>query len=153
MKPENDILNVEFPLKERHDGVFDNKLPNRDYLSKNNSSILQFDFPEYLEMIRVSYGIGKEELFSRASISSSYGHEIFKGLKHPTRNKVLQFAFGMSCDLDKTQELLWLARHAILDDLFEWDAVIISAIEKKLSVTKTNLLLFENNLPLLFDIK
>jgi hypothetical protein len=108
---------------------------------------------QYLDHLRKTIGIGKEELFARSSISSSYGHEIIKGTKHPTRNKIIQLAFGMRLELTETQKLLWLSRHATLDSLFRWDAVIIDAIEQKYTVTKTNLILSDQGLPLLFECK
>jgi hypothetical protein len=111
------------------------------------------ELSRYIDYMRKTIGIGKDELFLRSSISSSYGHEIIKGTKHPTRNKILQFAFGMGINLAETQKLLWLSRHAVLDDSFEWDAVVMEAIEKRLSVTSTNILLSEIGLPLLFMFK
>lgn len=124
-----------------------------EYISARDIDSVIPRFGDYVEYVRKILGYGKEELFERACISSSYGHEIIKGRKHPTRNKALQFALAMRVTLDETEKLLWIARHAALHRFFVWDAVIMEAIERRMTVTKANLMLFERGLPLLYDSK
>jgi hypothetical protein len=110
-------------------------------------------FCEYLEFIRKTYGINKEELFTRSSVSSSYGHEIFKGFKTPTRNKVLQFCFGLRAGITEAQKLLWLSGHALLYPQIERDALIMTALAAKNSIINVNLDLSERGMPLLCETK
>jgi hypothetical protein len=109
------------------------------------------DFSEYVEYLRKTLGVGKEEFFSRAVVSSSYGHEILRGNHAPPRKKVIQFAFGLRLNLEQTQKLLWVAGSALLYENFPFDACIMDSLRKRHNTVNANIALSDLDLPLLFE--
>jgi hypothetical protein len=85
----------------------------------------------------------------KSGIAHTYGHQLFNGLRKPSRDKVIQIAFGFEMNYEEIQELLQAARKSLLYPKIERDAVIIFAIHKGLSVAETQKMLNELNLPVL----
>ena len=95
--------------------LFLNELSSRD------------DFPplhEYLQALCKSRGEKAERVLRRGDIESSYGHRIFSGQRNPSRDTVLQLAFGLEMDAEETQQLLKIARATALHPRVKRDAVI-----------------------------
>jgi hypothetical protein len=111
------------------------------------------DFPEHLEQLRLEKDIRKERLFIESYISPVYGHEIFKGTKHPSRDKIIQLAFGLGLTVDETQRLLKIGNQAELYPKIKRDAVIVHAIAHNMTIVQANSLLTENQFPMLGDNK
>jgi transcriptional regulator with XRE-family HTH domain len=110
------------------------------------------DFAEHLDKLRIERNIKKEHLFMRSGISQTYGHEIFRGIKHTSRDKILQFAIGLGLDVDDTQELLKIGRHAALYPKVKRDAIICHAIANEMDIVNTNALLNDTELIPLGDL-
>ena len=82
------------------------------------------------------------EVVKRSGLNREYAYHIFNGrAKNPSREKILALATAMALNLDEVQYLLRYARQGLLYPRNPWDAVIISALEQKLSVAQTNELL------------
>jgi transcriptional regulator with XRE-family HTH domain len=117
------------------------------------------DYPEipelstYLDELREKRGIRKEQLFVRSGISSVYGHEVFRGVKRPTRDRIIALAVGLELDVEETQTLLKYARHAALYPKIRRDAVICFALSRHEDLVSLNITLNENKLPTLGDYK
>jgi hypothetical protein len=109
------------------------------------------DFPEYLNQLRLEKNIRKERLFVESYISPVYGHEIFKGKKHPSRDKIIQLAFGLGLNVDETQKLLRIGNQAELYPKIKRDAVICHSIAHKMTIVQTNSVLTEHGFPMLGD--
>jgi hypothetical protein len=90
-----------------------------------------------------------ERITNRAGIESSYGHQIFKGARMPSRDKVIQLAFGFGFGLEDTQSLLKAAQHSPLYPRIERDAAVIFCIGRKRNMIETQQLLHELGLKLL----
>ena len=50
---------------------------------------------EYLRQLCAEQGLVPERVIRAASIDRTYGHQIFNGTRRPSRDKVLQLAFGL----------------------------------------------------------
>ncbi|MBE8950518.1 MAG: helix-turn-helix transcriptional regulator [Quinella sp. 3Q1] len=97
---------------------------------------------EYLEKLLAEKNLSKQEVIERSGLNREYAYHILSGKrKNPSRQKVLALAIAIGLNLEETQYLLRYARHGALYPRNDWDAVIISAIEQKLSVMQTNELL------------
>jgi hypothetical protein len=73
-----------------------------------------------------------------ADLNETYGYQIFKGTRHPTRNKVLQIAFAMALSLRETNRALALAGTSPLTCKDRRDAVVIFCIDRGCSLQKVN---------------
>ena len=111
------------------------------FLSRNKDELLP-PVGEYLRELMKSKGLRSSEVIRAAHLDRNYAYHIFSGEKpNPSRIKLLALAIAMRLDLDETQHLLLCGGHSTLYPRNPWDSVLISAIEQRLSVEETNLLL------------
>ncbi len=89
-----------------------------------------------LELCRKSEQV-PERIIRRAAIDRTYGHQIFNGTRKPSRDKVIQLAFGFGLDVDGAQELLKLARHTALYPRIKRDAVILRCLNEHKDIFET----------------
>lgn len=106
------------------------------------------DFINYLERIILLKKLKSSHVFKASQISRVYGYQILKGLRIPSRDKVIQISFGLSLQLDETQELLKIAGYKELYPKLKRDCYLIHAIEQRQDLIQVNQLLYEKNLPL-----
>ena len=104
-------------------------------------------FSEYISALCSARGEKEEAVIRRGNIESSYGHRLFKGARNPSRDTVLQMAFGLELDSDGTQQLLKIARATALHPRVKRDAVIAYCLYHHKSFMETQELLFDNGLP------
>ena len=110
---------------------------------QRNSDEFVLPLNEYLEKLLAEKNLEKKEVVERSGLNREYAYHIFSGLKkNPSRPKILAIALAMELNLDEIQYLLRYARLGALYPRNQWDAVIISAVEQKLSVAQTNELLY-----------
>ncbi len=119
------------------------------FIESNDKQMKLPAFHSYIAQKCTNIGEVPERVINRAGIESSYGHQIFKGSRIPSRDKVLQLAFGFGFDLEDTQELLKVAQYNPLYPKIKRDAVIIFCINRKRSMIETQALLDELGLKLL----
>ena len=112
-----------------------------DWRNRNREEFIA-PLGEYLEKLLQEKNLSKQEVIKRSGLSREYAYHIFSGTKkNPSRPKILALAFAMELNLDEVQYLLRYARQGVLYPRNRWDAVIMSAIEQKLSRLQTNELL------------
>lgn len=111
------------------------------YFQRNRDEFI-LPLNEYLEKLLAEKNLTKKEIIERSGLNREYVYHIFSGMKkNPSRPKVLAMALSMELNLDETQYLLRYAGLGLLYPRNQWDAVIISAVEQKLTVVQTNELL------------
>jgi len=111
---------------------------------RRNSDEFTLPLNEYLEKLLTEKNLAKKEIVERSGLNREYAYHIFSGLKkNPSRPKILAIALAMELNLDEVQYLLRYAQLGALYPRNQWDAVIISAVEQKLSVAQTNELLYQ----------
>lgn len=133
---------------------------------QNTTEINKFSYSpkvgEYIKDVMESRNeeIKISEIAEITGISKSYLYQIIpvrdtppKNIQNnPDRKMLLAVALALNFSLDETQQLLKYAEESELYPHSTFDAVIIYALEKKYSVVKTNILLYEKNCELLiFD--
>ena len=97
---------------------------------------------EYLQKLLEEKNLERAKVIEESGLNREYAYHIFSGIKNnPSRQKILALAIAMNLNLDEIQYLLRYAQQGILYPRNAWDAVIISAIEQKLTVMQTNELL------------
>ncbi len=120
-----------------------------NFMTRDNSDILFPAFPDYIKSLSDKRGEPPAKIISRANLDKSYGHQIFRGIRHPSRDTVLQLAFGFELDFATTQTLLKIARHTLLHPRVKRDMVIIFCLQHHYSIVETQIALDEYDLPLL----
>lgn len=94
-------------------------------------------FHTYLNNICESTGQVPEHVISRSAIDRTYGHQLFNGRRNPSRDKVIQLAFGLKLDLDETQSLLQAAQKSALYPKVKRDAAIIFCLHHEKDIFET----------------
>lgn len=96
-------------------------------------------------------GMVPEQVIKRAGIERTYGHQLFNGTRKPSRDKVIQMAFGLQLDIDGTQELLRTAEKNPLYPKIKRDAAILYCLKHKKNIMETQSVLQALDLTLLGD--
>lgn len=104
---------------------------------------------DYITELCSAGSVKPEVVIRRANIERSYGHRLFRGSRNPSRDTVLQLAFGFGMDVKDAQQLLKVARHAALHPKVRRDAVIAFGLENGWSVIETQQCLYDNDMPLM----
>lgn len=126
------------------------KTTNLDRFFKANEEAFQMSpFHEFITEKCTEINTAPERVILRAGLDRVYGHQIFQGIRRPSRDKVIQLAFGFDLGPDETQELLRRARYSELYPKIKRDAAILFCIQRKISFIDTQNLLDELQLPII----
>lgn len=106
-------------------------------------------FQEYLKKHCAAKNTIAEHVIGRAQIDRTYGHQLFNGTRKPSRDKVIQLAFGLGLDVEETQQLLRAASKSALYPRVRRDAVMIYALKEHWSMTDVQEALDQYQLTLL----
>ena len=119
------------------------------YREKNAEAMRLPAFHEYITDLCAQKGEVREHVIKRAQLDRVYGHQIFTGRYHPSRDKVIQLAFGFGLDEAEAQTLLKVARKPELYPKVERDAAILYCLHGGKTLIETQILLSELGLVLL----
>ena len=106
-------------------------------------------FDTYITDLCVSKNMRPEHVIIKSGIDRTYGHQLFNGRRKPSRDKVIQLAFGFNSTYDKAQELLKAARKSPLHPKIKRDAVIIYALTRQHDINDVQVTLHDLGLPVL----
>ena len=124
------------PLTE---GVLDELLsaPNPEaYLDSHDFG--ERTLSEYLQRLLEEKHLERAQVVRMANLNETFGYQIFKGERNPSRNKVLQIAFAMALSLRETNRALSAAGVNALNCKNRRDAIIIFCIDRGCSLQKVN---------------
>lgn len=121
----------------------------QQFIGQNESEIGLPAFFEYIGALCRERDEVPERVIKRANIERSFGHSIFRGDRNPSRDTVLQLAFGFGADVELAQSLLRHAGHSLLYPRVPRDTVIGYCLIHKTSFIETQHILMELNLPLI----
>lgn len=119
------------------------------FIKINADEMQMLPFCEYIAQLCKKQGEVPEHIIRRADIERSYGHQIFRGSRNPSRDTVLQLAFGFEADVDNAQELLKYAGKNALYPRVKRDAALIYCLHDHFTIIETQRVLHEMGLPLL----
>lgn len=119
------------------------------FLVQNASSVGLPPFTDYLASLCRARGEAAERVIKRASIERSYGHSIFRGDRRPSRDTVLQLAFGFEADVEQAQTLLRHAGHSLLYPRVPRDVAIGYCLSRHMSFVDAQNVLNELDMPLI----
>ncbi|HBT65439.1 MAG TPA: hypothetical protein DEB10_12355 [Ruminococcaceae bacterium] len=121
----------------------------KQFIGQNESEIGLPAFCEYISALCKERGEVPEHVIKKANIERSFGHAIFRGDRNPSRDTVLQLAFGFGADVELAQALLRHAGHSLLYPRVPRDTAIIYCLIHGTSIIETQHILMELNLPLI----
>lgn len=107
---------------------------------------------DYLSELCKKYDKVPEHVIRKAQIDRTYGHQIFNGTRIPSRDKLIQLAFGFELSLEETQKLLKTSGKSTLYAKIKRDAVCAYAISHDMNIMEVQELLLSLELPMLGDI-
>lgn len=94
--------------------------------------------PEYLTQLLEEKHLVRAQVVRMANLNETFGYQIFKGTRRPSRDKVLQIAFAMALSLRETNRALEAAGVSSLYSKDRRDAIIIFCLDRGCSLQKTN---------------
>jgi hypothetical protein len=110
-------------------------------------------FHEYLQRLCSERDLLPADIIKKSDIERTFGHHIFNGDKNPSRDKVLQLAFGFEMNCAEARELLKKARKCMLSPRVKRDAVVMFALERNAGIAEIQTALSELGLPVLGEGK
>ena len=119
------------------------------FLQREESTFFLPSFSEYITDWCQKNRQVPEQVILRAGLEKSFGHQLFSGRRNPSRETVLQMAFGMQVDVPEAQKMLRIAGKSILYPRIKRDTVIIYCLHNKISLSDTEIILYDLGLPLL----
>ena len=118
-------------------------------LDANRDAFEEVSISEYLRELCEERGMVPEQVIKKAQIDRTYGHQIFNGTRIPSRDKLIQIAFGFGLSMDETQKLLKSAGKSALYPKFKRDAAIIFGISHHMDMMDMQYLLTSIEVPML----
>lgn len=119
------------------------------FMAGNESAIGLEPFCVFISRLCTQMGEVPERIIKRADIERSFGHQIFRGSRRPSRDTVLQLAFGFGADIDLTQELLRHSGHSPLYPRVKRDVAISYCLHHRTGLIEAQNVLVELGLPLI----
>ncbi len=108
----------------------------------NIQNMNHLSFHEYYASL--TKDMEKSKLVQDSGIERSYCYHILNGTKKPSRDKILSLCIAAKLDTEQTRRALEIAKEGILYAKSSRDTLIQYAINQKLSVIETNILLEEH---------
>ena len=119
------------------------------FIERNADEMGVPSFQAYISHICTTTGQVPEQVIKQAGIERTYGHQLFNGTRNPSRDKVIQLAFGLKLDVDSTQKLLQIAQKSPLYPKIKRDAAILFCISHQKDILETQSVLHSLGLTLL----
>lgn len=119
------------------------------FLEDKGSDITLPVFHDYISSLCAEQNEVPEHIIQRAGLEKSFGHQLFSGRRTPSRDTVLQLAFGFSLSVAGAQELLKVARKSPLYPRVKRDSAIIYCLYHEKSFVDTQIILHDLDLPIL----
>lgn len=93
---------------------------------------------DYLVQLLDEKGLVRSKVVGESGVGDTYGYQIFTGLRHPGRDKLLQVLLPMGCTLQEVNRALQAGGHNELYPKNRRDAIIIFCIEHGCTLLRTN---------------
>ncbi|SDN87737.1 helix-turn-helix domain-containing protein [Acetanaerobacterium elongatum] len=114
------------------------KAPDLDNFIECHANAMDVpQFPAYLKELCHEAGLVPEQIIKKAAIDRTYGHQLFNGTRKPSRDKVIQLAFGFNLNVEDTQKLLKLAQKSALYPKIKRDAIILYSLSNHKDILET----------------
>ncbi len=122
-----------------------NHIHDEDTLNDYLNDIQNTSYPSFYEYYAsLTKDCDKSKLVQDSGIERSYCYHILNGTKKPSRDKILCLCLAAKFSTEQTRRALEIANEGILYAKSSRDTLIQYAINQKLTVIETNILLEEH---------
>ncbi|MBR1885344.1 MAG: helix-turn-helix transcriptional regulator [Schwartzia sp.] len=111
------------------------------FWATNPEELEHYTASEYLHKLLAEKGLKRSEVIKDSGLNPEYASHIFAGRKNTSRKYLLAIALAMGLTTKETQHLLHYADVGELYVRDPWDSVLWFALEHRMTVMETNLLL------------
>lgn len=105
-----------------------------EFWERYKKQIVPNSLSGYLCELLEKKGLKRSDVVVRTGLDKAYVYQIFAGEKKPSRDKLITIAFGMRLNEKETQRMLHLSGHRELWPKDERDALLLFAIQRKMSL-------------------
>lgn len=120
----------------------------KEFIRIHDGVFIETPFHQYIRRICEERNLIPERVIKRCGIDRTYGHQLFSGIRKPSRDKVIQLAFGFPMTVEETQALLRAAGKSPLYPKIKRDAVLLYCLKNNLRFMEAQAALQELSLPL-----
>ena len=99
-------------------------------------------FSAWVDDELTSRGLKKNLVVRRSRLNQTFAYQIMAGMRHPSRDKLIQLCFGMRFDVMEASELLERGGSAALRPYDRRDVIIAFCLNRHLEVTACDDLLW-----------
>ena len=117
-----------------------------DILRKESENFVAQPLHEMLGEILKKKNLTRTQVIKESMLNTIYAHQIFKGTRIPSRDKIIALGFGMHLSFEEIDNLLKMQGYARLYPQNKRDAVIIYGILHNMHLMVVNTALYENEL-------
>lgn len=135
-KKTSDLLNILNSI--------DNYSSLKSYISDTLDDTIQTSISDYFNNVCIEKNINKSDFISRAEIDRTYGYQILNGSKNPSRDNIIKLCLAAKLTLEESDRALAIGKASKLYPKVIRDTFLIFAINNKLSIMDTNILLDDN---------
>lgn len=114
----------------------------KQFLEDNEDKFSRENIADALNELFGQKNISKAALAKSSGLSEVYLHQVFAGLRNPSRNRLICLCFGLSATLEETQALLKRCGYAQLYPRKKRDAVVIYGLLHGMDLFEVNDKLF-----------
>lgn len=111
------------------------------YFMANGEELLQEGLGDYLYQLLEKIEVSATQAAQRSLLSKSQVYNILNNQTKPSRAFVIQLSFGIRATLEQTQQMLRLSGNQRLYPRVKRDAILIFALDNKLSLEDAHELL------------
>lgn len=125
--------------------TFQDKSQLNKYIDSLESNKNNLELFQYILKVARDKGFEKSDIIRNSDLYRTYGYEILSGKKLPSRDKLLQICIGNNFTLDETNRCLTLGKLGVLYAKNPRDSILIYALNNKLNLIDTNIILHGHN--------
>lgn len=120
-----------------------------EYLDNYEMDMIPDDLPTHLNKLLVQKGMYLAEVARDSLFDRKYIYQIFSGEKKPSRDKLIAIAFGLHLSEEETQTMLKISENRELYVRDKRDSIILFALQRSMSISEVNDLLYDRGFSLL----
>lgn len=121
----------------------------RDFIETYDGEFISTPFHQHIQKLSAERNLIPEHIIKNCGIDRNYGHQLFSGIRQPSRDKVIQLAFGFPLTVEETQDLLKIAGKSPLYPKIKRDAVLLYCLKNQICFMEAQAALQELSLRLL----
>ena len=115
------------------------------FLAENQERFLDVNASQFLAYYLKKKKLSKAALIRDSGLNQVYAYQIFSGLKHPDRDKLICIAIAAGMTVEETDHLLASERKSSLYPRIVRDALIEFALNHHYTVAQTDDLLYDHD--------